>query len=194
MPDLKLVFKPKKNKEFTCADIKPGIAEKTIVVDFDERQQTTVIEKAVIAKIKESKFRTNALASTRKLTGLGSQATSYPGKYNLHVWVNEDRAARVFLYIEEPDESAEPKDVGLKSISNSKDMAKKIVELKQKEKPLKTMSIKKGDGEHSEDILWKIGSKSGSLPMTTHTKGTGGRNELAALNQIKKVLKEIGYV
>lgn len=102
MPNMVLVFKPKSNKPFDAADVKPGIAEQTIFADFDKNKQSVVIERAVIKKIKDGATRQKVMAGTRSLTGLPKKSDNYLGKYNLYVFVNEVRAARVILYIDEP--------------------------------------------------------------------------------------------
>jgi hypothetical protein len=56
------------------------------------------------------------------------------------------------------------------------------------------VTAKKGDGQHAQDILWAVmvpkGTKkhSGSIPMTPHTLGPGGKNMAPAITAINKAI------
>ena len=56
-----------------------------------------------------------------------------------------------------------------------------------------SMIAKKGDGQHAKDILWQLKKgtslvKSGSMPMTTHTIGDGGKNLKAAITALNSAI------
>lgn len=120
-----------------------------------------------------------------------------PGKHILMVKVDEESVPLPVEIAEPPQEAEpprEPTDVGLQSITKSEDMARKLIELVRMQGGLPHLQITRGDGQHPTDILWRIEDFSGSLPMTTHTKGDGGCNEKAALSHVKKSLKALGYI
>lgn len=53
---------------------------------------------------------------------------------------------------------------------------------------------KNGDGQHADDILWYLGNEkeelySGSIPMTSHTRGAGNKNLTPAAADLNKAIK-----
>jgi len=79
------------------------------------------------------------------------------------------------------------------SVFDSSEAAAKL--LVQHKASIPGLTLKVGDGEHAKDIKWQVkGGKSGSLPMTAHTKGPGGKNENAALDTLKKALKVLSVI
>jgi hypothetical protein len=195
MADLKLVLKPKSGKHaFDAAEIKPNWANKTAFAKFSARQQTSEIWDAVRGLVKDSALRQKAMRGNVTITGLPGDAEDYPGSYKMDVFVDKTRACRMSVDIEE-GKGKKIVDVGFKSLSNS-ESAVKLLKSVKKEYPFfkDKLLLKKGDGEHPDSILWQLGSERNSLPMNTHTKGEGKKNEKVALDKLKKTMKKHGYV
>ena len=90
------------------------------------------------------------------------------------VWINKSTAAI---------------NIGLSGFTTSE---KAVAALVKNQAKITGITLKKGDGQRPEDFKWRLNGKSGSLPLITHTKGPGGRNEKAALAELVKVLKAEG--
>lgn len=194
MGDLKLEIKTKGKDAFTAADIKANWANKTTFCDHDPRRQSDGIWKDMRGMIKDRELAQKALKADVKLTGLPSDPDDYPGTHKMDVYVNGERACRMDVDIK-GSEKAGVNDVGFKSLSSSEDAAKLLVKLKKDNDFFKkNLTLKKGDSQHPDNILWKVGSVENSLPMNAHTKGDGKKNEKVALDKLKKTMKALGYV
>ena len=194
MGDLKIEIKTKGKDKFTAADIKAFWANKLAVVEHDERRQTDGIWNDLRQMVKDSELAQKARRATFRLTGLPSDADDYPGSYKINVFVDGERACRMDLDIKGSNKS-NVSDVGFKSLSKSEDAAKLLVKLKRDHDFFKkNLTLKMGDGQHPDSLLWKVGSVENSLPMNAHTKGDGKKNEKVALDKLKKTMKALGYV
>ena len=86
-----------------------------------------------------------------------------------------------------------PVDLGIAGLSKS-EAAVKLLESLEKGALKGKLVLKDGDKQHPGSKLWELDGKKGSVPTTAHTKGDGGKNEKAALVELKKVFKSAGYV
>lgn len=195
MGDLKMVLKPKSGKHgYEISEFKADLANKYVFSEFSERRQTDEIYKAMRGMVKNSDVRNKMLKGSMAITGLPKSADDYPGDYKMDIFVDKERACRVSVEIKEGT-GKKIVDVGFKSVSSSEQAAKLLVSLK-KNVPFfsKNLTLKNGDGQHAKDLLWRIGRVDSSLPLTTHTKGDGKKNEKVALDKLKKTMKALGYV
>ncbi|MFK7944280.1 MAG: hypothetical protein AB8B85_15390 [Paracoccaceae bacterium] len=83
--------------------------------------------------------------------------------------------------------------VGFGDVSSSGAAAKLLKHLQSTNPKFSGLTLRDVKGKHAGDVAWEMGSFSGSLPMTSHTKSKGG-NEKAALNVLKKSMKALGFV
>jgi|GEM_PF-2353289 len=194
MGDLKLEIKTKGKDNFTAADIKQYWANKTTFADHNPRRQDDEIWKDMRGMVKNRELASKAIKATIKLTGLPNDADEYPGSYKMNVLVDGERACRMDVDIKGSNKPT-VKSVGFAGLSSSEDAAKLLMKLKKDDDFMKSnLTLKKGDGQHPDSVLWKIGSVENSLPMNTHTKGDGKKNEKVALDKLKKTMKALGYV
>jgi hypothetical protein len=209
MPTINLTVKPKDVSPaaiFNASQLAVVIKGKKPAINWNDDAEKLVdnlwesvtkiaVAKAVVGGVTTQNM--NKRLESAKIVAKTVPPSLGPGNHILMVKVDGDSVpipVTIAAPADQPEPAREPVDVGLKGIASSEDMARKLEELKRDQAGLATMELKKGDKQHPLDILWKMGDRSGSLPMTTHTKGDGGRNEKAALDEVKRTFKDLGFV
>ncbi len=121
-----------------------------------------------------------------RLIGLPKEGER-PGTHTLKIEVNGEKVAELEMSIKA---EVTKTNIGLAGARSSKQAAKA---LRNNIGRVNGLVLKSGDRQHPNDLLWEFNGEKGSLPLTDHTKGDGGKNEKAALDKLKKVMNENGY-
>lgn len=167
---------------------------KKSVFDNSARQQDKEIKDSILALIKDRLLRAALFKGTWAISGYDKDPMKRSGKHALKIQVGTKVIIpNMVVWINKPVNN-EPKDVGLAGLRSSADAKKLLKALKTSEKSLSGLGFKEGDSEHPTNFLWKMGKYSGSLPMTAHGKGPGGKNEKAALDTLRSAMATKGFV
>ncbi len=192
MATITVTYVPSKAAPVDEADAKKAFTNLRTVFDNNKNNQHGEIEKHLqgLIKKKNSALATALGKAKCTVTGYDSDEEKRSGQHEMKVLLVKTEIAKNRVWINKPA-TGKGINIGLNSARTSEQAA--AILLKNRAK-IEGLALKKGDGDHKNDLLWSIGTNSGSLPLTTHTKGSGGSNEKAALSQLKKVMAEAGFV
>ena len=190
MATLTVTFKP--NSKFPLDEAAAEKAFKGLRTVFDYAkggaQDTMICNTLVELAAKKDKTLNLPLKNAGfSLDGLPGDEDKRSGEHEMKIKVGAKEVSKSKVWINRP---ATGINIGLAAANTSEKAAAALIKNKAK---VEGLEIKLGDGEHAKDVKWSLGGKSGSLPMTTHTKGDGGKNEKVALDFVKKTMKEAGY-
>lgn len=181
----------KENAKFPIDEAAAAKAFKGLrtVFDYAKVQENEIERQLVLLAAKKDKTLALPLKNaTFKLEGLPSDEAKRSGEHELKIEIDGTEVAKNKVWI---NRSSTGVNIGLSSANSSEKAAAAL--LKNKDK-IKGLELKAGDSQHGKDLKWSLDGKSGSLPLTAHTKGDGGKNEKAALEFLKKTMKEAGYI
>ena len=183
-----------KFKENKAAPVDKSAAEKVFkgmrtVFEHDKAQDVAIrVHLLNLVKKKDGK---RALALTKAgydLVGLPTDGAKQSGEYEMKIQLDGEEVGKNTVWINKSNDGV---NIGISGVNSSEKAAAVLLSKKDK---VEGLALKKGDGEHASDLKWSLGGESGSLPLTAHTKGDGGKNEKAALIFLKKTLKAAGYI
>jgi hypothetical protein len=160
------------------------------VFNNHEVNQGEEIKKHLLTLVKQKNKDLGAALFKAKfaIKGLEPAAEDNSGEHVMKIKIDGKDIAQNKVWINKP-KTAKVTNIGL-STANTSEKAAAILRGGEVE----GLVLKNGDGQHAKDLKWTLGGVSGSLPMTTHTKGDGGKNEKAALTLLKKTLNGAGYI
>lgn len=190
MATLTATFKPNTKFPLVESDAEKAFKGLRTVFDYAKGggQDTMICNTLVALAAKKDKTLNLPLKNAGfTLDGLPSDEDKRSGEHELKIKVGAKEVSKNKVWINRP---ATGINIGLASANTSEKASAALLKNKTK---VEGLELKLGDGEHAKDLKWSLDGKSGSLPMTTHTKGDGGKNEKVALDFLKKTMKEAGY-
>ena len=181
-----------KSTPIDVADATKAFKGLRTVFDNNEKNQHGEIEKHLLALVKKKDKGVGAGLSKARCTvsGYDKDAEKRSGEHQMKVMLDNKLIATNKVWINKTT-TGKGINIGISGANSSEKAAAILIKNKTK---IDGLILKKGDGEHKEDLLWRLNGVNGSLPLTTHTKGTGGKNEKAALKVLKKAFGEAGYI
>ncbi len=195
MADVKATITTATKSGFDAAEIKKYWANKDVFVPFmpKTKAQASKVWEVMRGMVGEKPLLLKAQAAKFNLNGLPDNNGAKPVEHKMTVLVNGTRACMCTLNIAQST-SKVVQDVGFSGVSSSEDAWKLLQKLKSGNPEFKNLVLKDGDSEHPDNKLWQFKGKRNSLPMNAHSKGKGGKNEKVAIAELKKTMKNAGFV
>ena len=188
MVTLTFTFKPDSKFPFDPDAVAKAFKGMRTVFDYakGEAQAKTIFTALVGLAAKKDKTLSLPLKNASyKLEDLPADESARSGEHLMKIMVDKKEVSKNTVWINRP---ATGINVGISGATSSEKAIAALIKNKEK---IEGLVLAKPDGQHPDAIRWSLGSASGSLPTSEHGKKDG--KEKAALDVLKRAMKEAGY-